>query len=314
MPINLTIKLNEDGVPVLAKAREAIASVESAGSGGYAAVGPKTKKGDRAYGRYQVMGKNIPVWTKEALGRSMTPQEFLASPEAQDAVFNHVFGGYVEQFGNPQDAASMWFSGKPLAQAGGRRDILGTTPEQYVNKFSSAMGGDVNPTPQFTPGRIALPQPQSQIMPVGDVIRGQFGQRLVPADKRGSTMGEGGGGGAGFGSKWRDPSYAAKQFDVPVENIKPIPPRSADVRNITDAPKPQPVQPTAKQASSTQWLYGKEAAKLGLPNRIAKAVKENPDLRRSLKVWLEDIAATKNPGTQLEGMRALSSLLKDFGF
>ncbi|MEM7318838.1 MAG: hypothetical protein AAF408_07425, partial [Pseudomonadota bacterium] len=42
--------------------RDAIASIESAGSGDYSAVGPETGKG-RAYGRYQVMDFNIPQWT-----------------------------------------------------------------------------------------------------------------------------------------------------------------------------------------------------------------------------------------------------------
>jgi hypothetical protein len=84
--------------------RDAIASIESAGSGDYSAMGPQTKSGDRAYGRYQVMGANIPNWTKDALGQSMTPEQFLASPEAQDKVFDHRFGGYADKYG-PDGAA-----------------------------------------------------------------------------------------------------------------------------------------------------------------------------------------------------------------
>jgi hypothetical protein len=110
--------------------RNAIASIESAGSGGYSALGPNVR-GDRAYGKYQVMGANIPSWTKEALGYSMTPEEFLASPEAQDAVFDHRFGGYVQKYG-PEGAASMWFSGDPTPDG----------DSDYVSKFSNALGGD----------------------------------------------------------------------------------------------------------------------------------------------------------------------------
>jgi hypothetical protein len=121
--------------------REAIASIESRGSGDYAALGPVTRKGDRAYGRYQVMGANIPAWTEEVLGRRMTPQEFVASPEAQDAVFDAKFGGYVEQYGSPEEAASVWFTGRPLAQGANRRDQLGTSGAQYVRKFAQAAGG-----------------------------------------------------------------------------------------------------------------------------------------------------------------------------
>ncbi|WP_457797635.1 hypothetical protein [Methylocystis sp. S23] len=95
--------------------RDAIASIESKGSGDYSALGPVTG-GDRAYGRYQVMGKNVPQWTLQALGHSLTPDQFLADPAAQDKTFDTIFGGYVQKYGNPQDAASMWFTGKPLAQ------------------------------------------------------------------------------------------------------------------------------------------------------------------------------------------------------
>lgn len=117
----------------------AIASIESAGSGGYGALGPMTG-GDRAYGRYQVMGANIPEWTKAALGKSLTPDEFLADKSAQDAVFGHRFGSYLEKYGTPQDAASMWFTGRPAAAGAGAQDVLGTTGQGYVDKFMAALG------------------------------------------------------------------------------------------------------------------------------------------------------------------------------
>lgn len=47
--------------------RGAISNIESGGK--YDALGPVTQAGDRAYGRYQVMGQNIPAWTKEVLGQ-----------------------------------------------------------------------------------------------------------------------------------------------------------------------------------------------------------------------------------------------------
>lgn len=125
---------------------DAIAAVESAGSGDYSALGPTTKSGDRAYGRYQVMGANVGPWTEKYLGKRMTPEEFLASPEAQDAVFNGEFGSYVQKYGNPQDAASMWFSGRPMAEAGNASDGYNTVP-QYVDKFTRAMGGPERVTP-----------------------------------------------------------------------------------------------------------------------------------------------------------------------
>lgn len=120
--------------------RDAIAGIESAGSGDYSAIGPQTKTGDRAIGRYQVMGANVPEWTKAALGRSMTPQEFAASPEAQDAVFDHRFGQYVQKYG-PEGAAKAWFAGEGGMKSGGARDQLGTSVDQYGQKFMRGMGG-----------------------------------------------------------------------------------------------------------------------------------------------------------------------------
>lgn len=128
----------------------AIASIESAGSGDYSALGPVTAKGNRAYGRYQVMDFNIGPWTEKHLGRRLTPEEFLASKEAQDAVFAGEFGGNVEKYGNPQDAASVWFTGKPVATGGNRKDILGTTGNVYVDKFNNALGQMVSPMPEQT--------------------------------------------------------------------------------------------------------------------------------------------------------------------
>lgn len=121
--------------------RMAISGIESGGSKNpYGLVGPVTK-GDRAYGRYQVMGANIPQWTKQATGIAMTPREFLASPEAQDAVFDFKFGQYVRQTGNPADAAAMWFSGRPLSSKNANtKDVLGTSVAGYVQKFMANMG------------------------------------------------------------------------------------------------------------------------------------------------------------------------------
>ncbi|HEY0120544.1 MAG TPA: phage tail length tape measure family protein [Rhizobium sp.] len=116
---------------------EAIKSVES--SGNYGALGPVLKSGDRAYGAYQVMGANVPSWTKAATGTAMTPNAFLNDKSTQDAVFNKYFGASVSKYGNPQDAASVWFSGRPLSKAGNASDGFNTTPE-YITKFNSALG------------------------------------------------------------------------------------------------------------------------------------------------------------------------------
>jgi uncharacterized protein (DUF736 family) len=79
--------------------------------GNYGAVGPWVGN-DRAYGRYQVMGANIPSWTRKYYGRSLTPQQYLSNRAAQDAVVRGVLGGYYKKYG-ARGAAAMWYSGQP---------------------------------------------------------------------------------------------------------------------------------------------------------------------------------------------------------
>src|SRR6188768_1880976 len=52
----------------MSQVRDAIAAIESKGSGDYNAVGVDTGKGDHALGRYQVMGSNVAPWAKQYLG------------------------------------------------------------------------------------------------------------------------------------------------------------------------------------------------------------------------------------------------------
>ncbi|WP_377299668.1 phage tail length tape measure family protein [Rhizobium sp. SGZ-381] len=112
-------------------------SIESGGN--YGIMGPVTRTGDRAYGAYQVMGANVPSWTQGALGRSLSPSQFLADHSAQDAVFNWKFGGYVSKYG-PSGAAQAWFGGPgSVGRGAGWSDSLGTTGTEYVNKFNSAL-------------------------------------------------------------------------------------------------------------------------------------------------------------------------------
>jgi hypothetical protein len=126
----------------LGRAREAIATIESGGN--YSAIGPRTRAGDRAYGRYQVMGRNIGPWTMDALGRALSPSQFLASPTAQDAVFDRQFATSMMRYGNMNDAASVWFTGRPFSMGAGARDSLGTSGAQYVDRFRSALGANDN--------------------------------------------------------------------------------------------------------------------------------------------------------------------------
>lgn len=131
------------GIPVPVDAKmggvlDAIAAVESKGSGDYEAVGPVVQKGmykgQRAYGRYQVMEGNIPSWSKAALGKTISLEEFKASPKAQDAIAAHQLQKSKDKFGTWEDAASVWFSGRPFSNKNNANDGYTSVPE-YISKF-----------------------------------------------------------------------------------------------------------------------------------------------------------------------------------
>jgi hypothetical protein len=116
----------------------AISNIESGGK--YDQLGPVTKSGDRAYGKYQIMGGNIPLWTEKVFGKAMTPDQFLANPAAQDAVFNSKFGSYVDKYG-PTGAAKAWFAGEGGMNNPNAKDQLGTSVEEYARRFEAGLGG-----------------------------------------------------------------------------------------------------------------------------------------------------------------------------
>jgi hypothetical protein len=122
----------------LAIARDRIAAIESVGSGDYRALGPVTDTGDRAYGRYQIMGANIAPWSRQALGVTLTPDQLLNNPQFQDRVFDHIFGGYIERFGL-EGAAQAWFGGEKSVGKTGRMDQLGTSVGEYGKRFAEGM-------------------------------------------------------------------------------------------------------------------------------------------------------------------------------
>lgn len=113
--------------------QRAIGAIES--DNDYGRLGPTTQAGDRAYGRYGVMGQNIGPWTQQVLGQAMTPREFLDSPSAQDAVFRAKFGSYVNQYG-PEGAARAWYAGP-----GGMNNLGATSHDANGNPIGATVGG-----------------------------------------------------------------------------------------------------------------------------------------------------------------------------
>lgn len=118
------------------RAADAIGTFESGGR--YNLVGVETKYG-RALGKYQVMEQFLPEFLQQAGMKPMTRDEFLASPSAQDQLFNTRFGQYMKETGSFNDAASKWFSGKTMAEAGSRKDAHGTTVPGYVSNVNAIL-------------------------------------------------------------------------------------------------------------------------------------------------------------------------------
>ena len=101
----------------------------------YTLVGERSRRGDYPYGKYQVMGENIPKWTKQYVGREMTPQEFLADPDAQETVANGQGGKYLAKYG-PEGAGAAWFAGEGGMNDPNRKDTLGTHVAEYKRRFN----------------------------------------------------------------------------------------------------------------------------------------------------------------------------------
>ena len=101
----------------------------------YTLVGERSRRGDYPYGKYQVMGENIPNWTQAYLGKKMTPDEFLANPDAQDQVARARGGEYLTKYG-PDGAARAWFAGEKGMNDPNRKDTLGTHVAEYSRRFN----------------------------------------------------------------------------------------------------------------------------------------------------------------------------------
>lgn len=175
-----------EGAPGDPRYRDAISSIESGGN--YKAMGPVVNRtGDRAIGRYQVMASNVPAWTKQALGKEMTVEDFLADPASQDKVFDHIFGGYISKYGE-RGAAEAWFGGPGSVGKGSRKDKLGTTVKGYGDRFLSALAKAPKPdttqtaaTPAAAPAAPAKdPADFAEKLPTGEEGKGEQQARLSP--------------------------------------------------------------------------------------------------------------------------------------
>jgi hypothetical protein len=109
----------------------AISSKESGGN--YGAVNSSSG----AMGKYQIMPANISGpggWDREALGREITPAQFMNSPRLQEAIARYKLSQYFKKYG-AAGAASAWYSGSPTSYKSSS-DI-----GNYVRSILQALGG-----------------------------------------------------------------------------------------------------------------------------------------------------------------------------
>lgn len=89
------------------KFKNAIAMQESGGN--YNARNPSG-----AMGKYQIMAGNIPAWSKQALGYSVSTQQFM-DPKIQEAVASYHLQRLYNKYG-AAGAAVAWYAGEGTAQ------------------------------------------------------------------------------------------------------------------------------------------------------------------------------------------------------
>jgi hypothetical protein len=155
---------------------DAISSVESGGN--YHAVGPNTGSMGRALGKYQVMSENVGPWSKEVLGREVSPSEFLSNPKIQDAIFEGKFGQYVNKYGQ-DGAARAWFAGERGMNNPNARDAFGTTVAEYSRRFNRALPQDARgAVEQFGQGdpEVMAFAPKDNASPVNPAAKNFFDQ------------------------------------------------------------------------------------------------------------------------------------------
>lgn len=63
-----------------------------------------------AVGKYQVLKSNIPGWSKQVLGYSISWQTFRDSPKLQEQIVQGILKGYFDKWG-PRGAAAAWYAG-----------------------------------------------------------------------------------------------------------------------------------------------------------------------------------------------------------
>lgn len=276
--------------------------------GDYNSVGPPAdSKGSRGLGKYQVMDYNVGPWTKEALGQELTPQQYLASPQAQDAVFNHKFGQYSQKYG-PVGAAKAWFAGEGGMNNPNAKDVNGMTVANYGNQFvanggAAAAPGGAGPTmaslPPFQGAGMGDPAMQPGALPPG----AQPQVNLPPPSGAPPGMAVGDGGPPGSPAGAAPPQLA--QASAPSQ-LEPMPQRDPRIRALAMYPEGKALAEQMEKEYQTQletWKFNRsEATKreiyrpLAPPEARALGLPENVQYQLNTRTnKVEPMTNTKQP-------------------
>lgn len=97
-----------------------------------------------AVGKYQVLKSNIPSWSREVLGYSISWQTYRDRPDLQEKIVRGRMGRYYSKYGF-RGAASAWYSGNPNLHQSTRPQPGGPSIKGYVdsvyNRAQSYKGG-----------------------------------------------------------------------------------------------------------------------------------------------------------------------------
>lgn len=117
----------------------AIAGQESGGDPGI------VNRDSGALGLYQIMPENLPSWSKAALGREVSRDEFLKNPQLQTQIASHHMGEMYKRAlassnGNEEIAvrkvAAEWYSGQQSLYDDGRPQSYGGNPYPSIRAYT----------------------------------------------------------------------------------------------------------------------------------------------------------------------------------
>lgn len=111
--------------------------VQESGGGNYSVVNSYG-----AVGKYQVLKSNVPGWSREALGHSITWQQFRDSPQLQEQIVTYKIQQYYNQFRDWRKVAAAWYAGPGNANsfASTKPQPGGPSIASYVNSVIGRAG------------------------------------------------------------------------------------------------------------------------------------------------------------------------------